>query len=294
MIAFVFPGQGSQRRGIGQGLFDEIAQYRDSEAQVDALLGYSLRDLCLRDPERLANTQYTQPALYVVNALHYYKAIGAGVQPSYVAGHSLGEYNALLAAGAFDFMTGLELVHKRGELLAQITNGAMAAVGGLSAKRVEEVLARNDLARIEVANYNTATQIVISGPVADIQKAQLVFENAGAQLYLPLSVSGAFHSRYLAEAAQRFEEFLNRFSFQRLRIPVIANITGQPYPNADPTLVVRSILTQQIIQPVLWSNTIHRLLAAGVTEFHELGPGTVLSSLIKQIRAQSRGSVGAK
>src|SRR5688500_17182210 len=116
MIAFVFPGQGSQKRGMGQGLFDEVREFLSVEKDVDNILGYSVRKLCLEDPNNsLKDTQYTQPCLYVVNALHYYKAIGQGLRPAYVAGHSLGEYNALLAAGVFDFLTGLKLVKKRGE-----------------------------------------------------------------------------------------------------------------------------------------------------------------------------------
>src|SRR5690348_12908296 len=128
MIAFMFPGQGSQKRGMGQGLFDEVREYAAVERDVDAILGYSMRKLCLEDPDnRLKETQFTQPSLYVANALHYYKAMAEGARPAYVAGHSLGEYNALLAAGAFDFLTGLRLVQKRGELMSQAKNGGMGA-----------------------------------------------------------------------------------------------------------------------------------------------------------------------
>jgi malonyl CoA-acyl carrier protein transacylase len=137
MIAFVFPGQGSQKKGMGQGLFDEVREYGAVEKEVDSILGYSMRKLCLEDTDnRLKETQYTQPSLYVVNALHYYKAISQGVLPTYVAGHSLGEYNALLAAGVFDFLTGLRLVKKRGELMSQAKNGGMGAVIGLGATMI--------------------------------------------------------------------------------------------------------------------------------------------------------------
>src|SRR6185295_15987496 len=129
MIAFVFPGQGAQKRGMGQGLFDEVREYSAVEREVDALMGYSMRKLCLEDVDnRLKETQYTQPALYVVNALHYYKARSQGLQPGFLAGHSLGEYNALLAAGVFDLLTGLRLVKKRGELMARARAGGMGAI----------------------------------------------------------------------------------------------------------------------------------------------------------------------
>src|SRR5947209_5522982 len=148
MIAFLFPGQGSQRRGMGQGLFDEVREYATVENEVDAILGYSLRKLCLENPDdRLKETQFTQPSLYVVNALHYYKALSQGTRPDYLAGHSLGEYNALLAAGVFDFLTGLRLVKKRGELMSQAKNGAMAAVIGLGVSIISKVIKENGLGR---------------------------------------------------------------------------------------------------------------------------------------------------
>src|SRR6185503_9058341 len=163
MLAFVFPGQGSQKRGMGQGLFDEVPEYAAVERDVDAIVGYSMRKLCLEDPDnRLKETQFTQPSLYVVNALHYYKAVASGTRPAYLAGHSLGEYNALLAAGVFDFLTGLRLVQKRGELMSQARNGGMGAVVGLTADAVARVLEEGGLAALEVANFNTPLQTVVS------------------------------------------------------------------------------------------------------------------------------------
>src|ERR1041385_7233646 len=165
MIAYMFPGQGSQKRGMGQALFDEVPEYAAVERDVDAIVGYSMRKLCLEDAEnRLKETQFTQPSLYVVNALHYYKAIGQGPRPAYAAGHSLGEYNALLAAGAFDFLTGLKLVKKRGELMARAQAGGMAAIVGLDAHEIEGILRSKGLGDLDVANYNTPKQTVVSGP----------------------------------------------------------------------------------------------------------------------------------
>jgi malonyl CoA-acyl carrier protein transacylase len=172
MIAFVFPGQGSQKKGMGQGLFDEVREYVSVEKEIDAIVGYSMRKLCLEDTEgRLKETQYTQPALYVVNALHYYQAIGQGIRPVFAAGHSLGEYNALLSAGVYDFLTGLRLVKKRGELMSQAKNGGMGAVIGLGAAAIEKVLKDNGLTSIDVANFNSPSQIVVSGPNDDIKRA---------------------------------------------------------------------------------------------------------------------------
>ncbi len=165
MIAIVFPGQGSQKRGMGQGLFDEVPEYTAVEREVDSIVGYSMRKLCLEDAEnRLKETQFTQPSLYVVNALHYYKAVREGARPAFVAGHSLGEYNALLAAGVFDFLTGLRLVQKRGELMSQARNGGMGAVIGLDASAIGKVLQENGLGSLDVANFNSPSQTVVSRP----------------------------------------------------------------------------------------------------------------------------------
>lgn len=286
MNAVVFPGQGAQQRGMGQGLFDEVAEFRDAEREIDALLGYSVRRLCLQDPDnRLKETQFTQPCLYVVNALHYFKARATGLRHDFAAGHSLGEYNALLAAGVFDFLTGLRLVQKRGELMAQARNGGMAAVIGLGAERISRVLLDNGLSNIDLANFNSPTQTVISGPVPSIQAAGPLLEKAGAQMYMPLQVSAAFHSRYMVDAGRAFEQFLAPFDFKAPRIQVISNVLAEPYPLADAT-AVKSLLVRQITQSVLWVQSIRYLLSRGVSQFQEMGPGNVLTRLIQQIQRE--------
>lgn len=287
MISFVFPGQGSQKRGMGQGLFDEVREYAAVEREVDAMLGYSMRRLCLEDPEnKLKETQYTQPSLYVVNALHYYKAVSEGARPSWLAGHSLGEYDALLAAGVFDFLTGLRLVQKRGELMAQAKNGGMGAVIGLDASTIARVLDDNGLTTIDVANFNSPTQTVVSGPIDDIRRAGPAFEKAGAQMYIPLQVSAAFHSRYMGEAAKQFAEFLAPMQFSAPRIPVVANATAQPYPTENASDSVKALLTRQITHSVQWTQTVRFLLNHGVTQFSEMGPGNVLTRMVQQIQQQ--------
>jgi len=285
MIAFVFPGQGSQKKGMGQGLFDEVLEYAAVERDVDAIVGYSMRRLCLEDPDnRLKETQFTQPSLYVVNALHYYKAVNDGAEPRYLAGHSLGEYNALLAAGAFDFLTGLRLVKKRGELMAQAKNGGMGAVIGLGASRIAQVIQDNGLTSLDVANFNSPSQTVVSGPVEDIKRAGPSFEKAGAQMFVPLQVSAAFHSRYMADAANAFADFLAPMTFSAPRTPVIANVTASPYPTGDASQSIKALLVNQITHSVQWTQSIRYLIAQGVTQFSETGPGNVLTRLVQQIQ----------
>jgi malonyl CoA-acyl carrier protein transacylase len=285
MIAFVFPGQGSQQRGMGKGLFDEVPEYAAVEEEVDSLLGYSLRKLCLEDPDnRLKETQFTQPCLYVVNALHYYKAVAQGRRPAYVAGHSVGEYNALLAAGAFDFLTGLRLTQRRGELMSRAKDGGMGAVVGLTAATVARVLEDHGLRTLDVANFNTPLQTVVSGPLADIARAGPLFEKAGAQLFVRLPVSAAFHSRYMADAAKVFADCLAPMSFAAPHIPVVANATAEPYPTTDPSRSVKSLLVTQITHSVQWTGSVRFMLDRGVTEFTEAGPGNVLTRLVQQIR----------
>jgi malonyl CoA-acyl carrier protein transacylase len=285
MIAYMFPGQGSQKRGMGQGLFDETPQYAEVEQEVDTILGYSLRKLCLEDADnRLKETQFTQPCLYVVNALHYYKAVDRGARPAYLAGHSLGEYNALLAAGVFDFLTGLRLVQRRGELMSRAKRGGMAAVIGLGERAIAQVIEENRLASIDVANFNTPSQTVVSGPIEDIKRAGPFFERAGARIYMPLQVSAAFHSRYMAEAEPAFADFLAPFSFATPETPVIANATAQPYPADNASESIKSLLVMQITHSVRWNQSMRLMISKGVTEFKEIGPGNVLTRMAQEIQ----------
>lgn len=270
---------------MGSDLFDTVREFTAVERELDRLAGFSVRTLCLEDPQsRLHQTRYTQPALYVVNALHYYRALETGESPHFLAGHSLGEYNALLAAGAFDFLTGFRLVLHRGALMSRSPDGAMAAVIGLSAIRVTDLLRDHGLGSLDVANYNSPAQTVISGPAEAIRRAAPVCERAGAQVFVPLPVSAPFHSRYMMEASRNYTEFLQGFTFNRLRLTVISNVTGRPYPQDDPTTAVRSLLAEQMIQPVRWVQSIRQLATAGVCTFKEIGPGSVLTRLTQEIQ----------
>ncbi|ASZ12876.1 ACP S-malonyltransferase [Chitinophaga pendula] len=273
MKAYLFPGQGSQRRGMGEQLFDK---YKQLTAAASEVLGYDIAELCSKDPQRILNqTQYTQPALYVVNAFTYLDRVETEGEPDFALGHSLGEYVALFAAGAFDFETGLKLVKKRAEIMGQIKNGGMAALIGLKINTVEKILQEHNFSSMDVANYNSAEQIVISGLREDIIAAQAPFEASGAKLYFPLNVSGAFHSRYMKEAEDNFRSFVNGFKFSPLKIPVIANATARPY--TDSTLA--DWLTRQITSQVKWYASVSYLVHQGVTGFHEVGPGDVLTKM---------------
>ncbi|GAB1268218.1 ACP S-malonyltransferase [Aurantivibrio infirmus] len=281
MLALVFPGQGSQSKGMASELFDSVPEYARVESEVDELLGYSMRRLCLDDPnEELNQTQFTQPALYVANALHYFSKKAEGITASYFAGHSLGEYNALLAAGAFDFMSGLKLVQKRGELMSQAKDGGMAALIGIDGEKIRELLVEHGLDAVDIANFNSPAQTVLSGPVLELERGQTIFKEAGAKLYKVLPVSAAFHSRYMKSAAEEFAAFIAGFSFSELQTPVVANVTGKPYESAS---AIPGLLVRQISGSVQWTQSIRYLKAAGVDTFEEAGPGKVLTKLIKQI-----------
>jgi malonyl CoA-acyl carrier protein transacylase len=278
MLAYLFPGQGSQARGMGKELFDV---FRDYTEQADALLGYSIQSLCTEDPnQRLNQTQYTQPALFVVNALMYLKILyDTHQKPDYVAGHSLGEYNALFAAEVFDFATGLALVKKRGELMSQAQSGGMAAVLGLKAQDITQILQDNELSTITVANFNSYQQLVISGPKVEMVRAQTIFSTLKEVSFILLTVSGAFHSTYMLKAQQAFAAFLEDFEFSTPILPVIANINAQPYHPA----VIKANLLNQITHPVKWTNTMEYLMKKPTITLKEIGPGNVLSGLIRRI-----------
>ena len=279
MRAFIFPGQGSQAKGMGKELFDK---YPELVEKADKILGYSIKELCLEDPEnKLNNTQYTQPALYTVNALSYYDEVDtSGEKPDFLAGHSLGEYNALLAAGCFDFEAGLKLVKKRGELMSQVKDGAMAAIMNSSKAEIEQILADNNLTNVDLANYNSPTQIVISGASDEIAAAKSVF-SFGKVLFYPLNTSGAFHSRFMQESRDKFRTYAKRFKYAEPQIPVISNVTAEPYKEGE--LITN--LPEQISSTVMWSDSILHLLSIDKDmEFKEIGHGNVLTKLVAGIK----------
>jgi len=283
MITYVFPGQGAQYKGMGEKLFEK---FPDLVTKADDILGYSIRRLCLEDPNsQLGTTEYTQTAIYIVNALSYLdKVHSTGIKPDYVTGHSLGEYNALFAAGAVDFETGLKLVKKRGELMGKATGGGMAAVIGLNSIQIKDMLVKSGLHTIDIANYNSPTQIVISGPKDDIINAKKIFEhNAAVKYYALLNVGGAFHSRYMKEAAIQFAEYLEDIKFKCMEIPVISNVYARPYKREE----IKDTLVKQIYNSVQWTDSIRYLLGRGEMDFEEVGIGRTLTGLIQHIVSEA-------
>ena len=276
--AFLFPGQGSQIVGMGADLFDEFPQ---KVAEANEILGYSLSDLCMNGPDdQLGQTQHTQPALYLVSYLHAQSISMESGEPAMAAGHSVGEFAALAYAGAFTFADGLRMVAKRGEIMSRVSGGGMAAVIALDAEKIMEVCVGNGFTGIDLANFNSPGQIVISGPAAEISESLAPLKEAGAKLVVPLKVSGAFHSRMMEDPAIRFGEFLKDFSFQETKIPVYANVTAAPYPDNSS---ISETLIRQIHSPVRWSDTILAMRSAGADAFQECGPGKVLTKLLRQI-----------
>ena len=266
---------------MGGDFFD---RFPDWTTAADQTLGYSIRELCLDDPrDELGQTRFTQPALFVVNAMTWRAREQEGrPQPDFLAGHSLGEFNALLAAGVFDFTTGLALVQRRGRIMSAVRGGGMAAIIGLTPERIEAVLAESEAGRrLDVANFNSFDQTVIAGPKDDIDAVRPAFKVAGGRA-IPLNVSAPFHSRYMRDAQEEFTAYLRGFALEAPRIAVVANVTGRPYDPGG----VGDTLARQIGSSVRWLDSVLFMLDRGVADVEEVGPGQVLTKLVAQIRRQ--------
>ncbi|MGZ4158611.1 MAG: ACP S-malonyltransferase, partial [Bacteroidia bacterium] len=257
----MFPGQGSQFQGMGEDLFREFPHIVETANNV---LGYDVKELCLNNTDNLLNqTNYTQPALFLVNYLSYQSYLKQGSAPAYFLGHSLGEFNALNAAGVFDFENGLRIVQKRGELMLSVEGTGMAAVIGADYKEIKEMLALH-FSDIDVANVNTSSQIVISGPAVSLEKAADFFEEEGL-VYIALKVSGAFHSRYMTSVKENFKNFIENTKLNTCKIPVISNYTAAPYP-ADTAGIVKNMVNQ-LDNKVKWLQSIEYALYQGDFNF---------------------------
>ncbi|MCK3853529.1 ACP S-malonyltransferase [Pseudomonas sp. W2Jun17] len=273
---YMFPGQGSQFRGMGEGLFERFAELT---ACADRVLGYSIRELCENDPRNeLGQTRFTQPALYVVNVLSYLAQAGDAAPPDYVLGHSLGEFCALFAAGAYDFETGLRLVKRRGELMSEATGGGMSAVLNLDLATIKQVLRQAGSTQLDFANFNAPQQTVLAGPLDALESVRTQIEDASG-ICVALNVSAPFHSRYMRGAQEAFAAELARVTFKPLTLPVIANVDARPYEQE----AIASQLARQMTSSVQWVESIEYLLQAGITQFKEIGPGNVLTNLQAKI-----------
>ncbi|WNC12594.1 ACP S-malonyltransferase [Brevibacillus brevis] len=287
-VAFVFPGQGSQFVGMGQALAEKSEAARLVFEQADEALGFSLSGLCFQGPEEeLKLTANTQPAILTASiaVLSAFREKQPGFAPDFVAGHSLGEYSALVAAGALSFADAVKTVRARGQFMEEAVpagQGAMAAVLNMDRAALhavcEEVTASGH--PVQLANMNCPGQIVISGSAEGVKLAGEKAKAAGAKRVLPLNVSGPFHSSLMQPAADKLKAVLASVSVQDAGVPVVANVSARPV--SDAREIVDS-LVQQVSAPVLWEDSVQWMVEQGVTTFVEIGPGKVLAGLIKKI-----------
>jgi [acyl-carrier-protein] S-malonyltransferase len=284
-LSFIFPGQASQYVGMGKDLFNKFPIAQEMYQAAKEIVGYDLQKFSFEGPEEeLKQTYITQPAIFVHSSIVFRLLNEKNIKPAFVAGHSLGEYSALVACGAFSYEEGLELVKLRGQLMQNagtIQPGTMAAIMGLSPEKAVEICKIASEEGIVVpANFNSPGQIAISGSIAGITKAVELAKEAGAKRAIELVVSGAFHSPLMETATEEMTEALNQIEIKEPICPIIPNVTAKP--TRDPN-EIRKNLINQLTNPVLWVDSMETIIGKGITDFYEVGPGRVLSGLLKRI-----------
>ena len=281
--AFLFAGQGAQKLGMARDLYDQYPIVKETYDQASRVLGYDLRDLIDQDEEKLNQTCYTQPAILTTSVAIYRLLVEKGLQPDMVAGLSLGEYSALVAAGSLDFEDAVALIAKRGQFMetaAPAGTGKMVAVMNTDVALIEEACQKaSDKGYVKPANYNTPAQIVIGGDVAAVDAAVDYLKEAGAKRLIPLNVSGPFHTALLKPASEKLALELEKVDFRDFQVPLVGNTEAKVMEKNQ----IKSLLARQVMEPVRFYESIDTMKELGLTKVIEIGPGKVLSGFLKKI-----------
>lgn len=281
--AFIFSGQGAQYKGMGKELYENFECAKNVFDSADKALGFSIKDICFEEDDRLNKTEYTQPAILTMSIAALKVLEEKGIKADYVAGLSLGEYSAHVASGTFSFEDAVCLVRKRGRYMTEAVPegvGAMYAILGLDRETVlEECEKGKAFGYVSPANFNAPGQIVIAGEADAAEKTAAALKERGAKMTVKLNVSGPFHTALLKPASDKLAEELKNIEIHDMKIPVITNVTGEEIENKDDVV---PILVKQVMNPVKWEDTIHYLAEKGVDTFIEVGPGKTLSGFVKR------------
>jgi [acyl-carrier-protein] S-malonyltransferase len=284
MTAYVFPGQGAQYSGMGKEMFEKSSRARELFNKANSILGFKITEVMFEGSEEdLKQTKVTQPAIFLHSVI-LARMLGDGFMADMVAGHSLGEFSALVASRVLTFEDGLKLVSKRATAMqkaCELEPSTMAAVLGMDDKEVEKLLENVEDEVVVPANYNSPGQIVISGSLKGIENAMKVLQDAGAKRVVPLKVGGAFHSPLMKPAADELAKAIDGTRFVRGTCPIYQNFTGQSV--TDPEIIKKNLIAQ-LTSPVRWTHSVKNMIANGANEFIEVGPGNVLQGLIKKVK----------
>lgn len=289
-IAFLFPGQGSQFVGMGEEVINAFESARYFYEKADETLGFSLSEIMLQGPDdQLTRTENTQPAILTMSAAMLHLLEENGVRADYTAGHSLGEYSALMASKSLSFEDAVYAVRKRGLFMEEAVPagvGTMAAILGMDQGSLQEIcdMVTNEGNVVQLANLNSDSQIVISGTKEGVEKAGVLAKEKGAKRVIPLNVSGPFHSILMKPAADKLNDVLNKITIKDAAIPLITNVTAEPV--TDRTEIFERLI-QQLSSPVRWVDSVKKMEALGVDTYIEIGPGNVLSGLVKKVNRRA-------